>query len=393
MENKERSAGWETFKIWFGIGALMFGTYCGANMASGVYATTYITTLGGGWMWVFLGIFILFMSVCCILSLNVIRCYKVDNYNSYYLTLYGLQKPESNKTLKAFVTVFFDVYTLLMGVVTTAATIALFASLMKTLLNVPILIGSLIAVVMFAVLTVYGAGFLRKFNGVMTIFLAICLTIILVAVISVRGGELSRRICDFTVQESWTGTTLSAHMGMFLSYCCISTSWGGTLSNYSDRIHTKKDAVGSGILIGLMVASLFLMTSLIVLPFLPDVFTSTPILDICRGYFPGILTLIYWIVVIFSVVSTGPTFIFNVSNRFSKVWKTEKISQKMKFFILGMGFLILCLLISGVGLIAICQKGYTLLGKIAIPTIGIPLIISVFRVAKKDKEAVEEKAK
>jgi len=34
----------ERFKIWFGIGALMFGTYCGANMASGVYATTYMVS-------------------------------------------------------------------------------------------------------------------------------------------------------------------------------------------------------------------------------------------------------------------------------------------------------------------------------------------------------------
>ena len=41
----------ERFKIWFGIGALMFGTYCGANMASGVYATTYMVPVGGGWMW------------------------------------------------------------------------------------------------------------------------------------------------------------------------------------------------------------------------------------------------------------------------------------------------------------------------------------------------------
>ena len=46
MENK--SSTWETFKIWFGLGALMFGTYCGANMASGVYASQYIVPLGGG---------------------------------------------------------------------------------------------------------------------------------------------------------------------------------------------------------------------------------------------------------------------------------------------------------------------------------------------------------
>lgn len=50
MEEKTKSSFGESFKTWFGLGALMFGTYCGANMASGVYATTYMVTFGGGWM-------------------------------------------------------------------------------------------------------------------------------------------------------------------------------------------------------------------------------------------------------------------------------------------------------------------------------------------------------
>ena len=46
----QKNSFWESFKIWFGIGALVFGTYCGANMASGAYAAGYIVTVGGGWM-------------------------------------------------------------------------------------------------------------------------------------------------------------------------------------------------------------------------------------------------------------------------------------------------------------------------------------------------------
>lgn len=34
MEYLKKSGFAKTFSIWFGIGALMFGTYCGANMAS-----------------------------------------------------------------------------------------------------------------------------------------------------------------------------------------------------------------------------------------------------------------------------------------------------------------------------------------------------------------------
>ena len=71
MEEKKKRSFWESFKIWFGLGALMFGTYCGANMASGVYATTYMVTFGGGWMWVCLAIFIAIMAFFCAVSLNL----------------------------------------------------------------------------------------------------------------------------------------------------------------------------------------------------------------------------------------------------------------------------------------------------------------------------------
>ena len=46
----EKKSFWESFKVSFGIGALLFGTYCGANMASGAYAAGYMVTVGGGWM-------------------------------------------------------------------------------------------------------------------------------------------------------------------------------------------------------------------------------------------------------------------------------------------------------------------------------------------------------
>jgi len=41
MEYLKKSGFAKTFSIWFGIGALMFGTYCGANMASGVYCNSW----------------------------------------------------------------------------------------------------------------------------------------------------------------------------------------------------------------------------------------------------------------------------------------------------------------------------------------------------------------
>lgn len=76
-------------------------------------------------------------------------------------------------------------------------------------------------------------------------------------------------------------------------YCMTCSSWGSTLSNYSDQIRGKKDAIGSGITIGLPVMLLFAMTGAIVLPFMSEIISGTPILLICRQYLPAVLTAIY----------------------------------------------------------------------------------------------------
>ena len=160
MENK--SSTWETFKIWFGLGALMFGTYCGANMASGVYASQYIVPLGGGWAWVWLAVFCVIMSFFCIIGLNVARAYKASNYNTFYLALWGQHKSDANPVLKTIVTVFFDIYTTLFGMVTVSATIALFAQLMNSLFGIPSAAASIAGVLLFALLTVNEATFWRS---------------------------------------------------------------------------------------------------------------------------------------------------------------------------------------------------------------------------------------
>lgn len=391
MEKKQKSGFGKTFSIWFGLGALMFGTYCGANMAAGTYASTYIVTLGGGWALVWLLMFFAFMSFFCAVGLDFVRVYKVNNYNEYYLALYGVDKPNSNPLIRAVVSIFFDIFTILKGLVNVAATVALFTELMNSLLGIPMLLASAIGILLFAVLTIYGAAFLRKFNSVMTIALIVCLVVILAAVINIRGGVLLSRVGNFQEGLDWSGTTVKAHFFMFLSYCFNTSAWGSTMSNYADQLRDRRDAIGSGVMMGLLVTFLFGITGAIVLPFMPEVMTGTPILMICQKYFSSVLTAIYWVVVILAVVSTAPSFTFNFSNRWAAVWKTKKLSHKAKFFILSFGFLLACGILSQVGLITLVKKGYTALGNIAFFTIIIPIFISIPRIIRKDRAEKTEK--
>lgn len=374
------------YRAWFQISALVFGSYCGANMASGVYATSYIVPFGGGWMWIFLAIFIAFMSFFCVLSLDFIRAWHVNNYNSFYVALWGVDRPGTPPVLRHAVAVFFDIYTTLSSLITVASIIALFSELLCAVVPVPTWVASLIAAATMIALSMHGAEFLLRFNSGKTIALIVSLGVILVCVIVRSGDVLAARLLDLKGGMDWSGMTLTAQFSMLISYCFSTASWGGSLSNYAGKIRTRRDAVCSGILMGMMVGVLFLITGLIVLPYMPEAMVDAPILAVCTNYMPGWVTALYWGIAMFSIVTIGPTFIYSSANRFERVWRTERVPHKVKILTVALVFLGLCLALSRLGLIALCQKGYTAMGNIAIVAIAAPLVYSIVRVRRRDWE-------
>lgn len=149
--------------------------------------------------------------------------------------------------------------------------------------------------------------------------------------------------------------------------------------------------MASGILSGVLAVSLFALTGAIVLPFMPEALAdSAPILTICQNNFSKILVGIYWVTAMFAVISTAPNHPFNISNRFCSVWKSEKVPESIKRLVIAVVFLVVCQIVSGVGLIAIVRKGYTSLGKVATFAIVLPMIVSIFRVRRKDREAAAQ---
>lgn len=366
--------------VWFGLAALVFGAFCGGAMASGAYATSYFARYGGGHMLIFILIFMTIMAVCCILGINVIRAYKVTDYNGFYLALYGLHRDGSNPGLRKIVTLFFDFYTILSGIAACAGAMALFGALANSTTGMPVQAGSLIAAFVFAILSVYGSAFLRKFNTVMTLALTGSLLAVLAAVCAIRGDVLVGLLGNFRTGVDWSGASLATGYTMLISYCFNVGSWGATLSSYSEKIRDQKDAVGSGIMIAIFVSVLFFATSCIVLPFLPEQLNSTPILNICQNYLGSTLTIIYWGVIFIAVITTGPTFAFSIAARFIKLWKNSGIDRKLKVFVIALAFMIVCYFVSLMGLMKIVQILLTSTGAIGAFSIFIPLIISIFRI-------------
>ncbi len=384
MNKDERSFG-QRFKVWFGMGALMFGTYCGGSTAAGAYATGYFNRYGGGHMLLMLLIFFVIMGVCCAVALDFIRAYKVYNFRDFYLELYGINKPEANTVLKKIVTIFFDIYQILNFLLACGACVALLSSLLNTLFGIPLALGGVISVVVFTIIAIRGAGFIRRFNGAMTISITAILVVILICVVRIRGDVLSTYLGSFEIGKDWTDVPINAGYKNFLSFCMMSFAWGSVMCNYAQNVRTKKDAWMSGLLIGIMCTLLLLLTCLIVLPFLPEYFLSTPILMITKDYLPKVITVLYWLMIVFATVSTGPGMAFAVANRFKHLWKSEKVAENVKVIVIVVVFFIACYFVSLMGLMAIVQKGFAMMGTIGGPACGIPLFISLFRVYRKDR--------
>ena len=387
METSTKNSGWKkTFSIWFGIGALMFGQMCGGASASGAYSIGYWARYGGGWMIPFILTFILFASFCSVVGLMVVRAYDVTNYSQYFQAIWGVRGDDANPWLKRIVTVFFDIYLNLTMIMAAAACIALFGEMMNILLGLPMIIGGLMGCVLFAVLAMYGAGFLRKANGFMTITLVAVMFVILGCVIGERGDVLANMIGNFEIGPDWHEATPTAFYSTIIAYCAMQASAGSSLASFADQMRHKKDCIGSGICAGVMQGLVFLLTSLIILPYLPEQLTSAaPILVICQRFAP-VITIVYYIMILFSAASTAPTFVYSFSARFMPMWKSESVSPNVKRFIMGVVYLIVCYVISLAGMMAIVQKGYALLGGIGGIAAGIPMLIAIPRTIKKLKE-------
>ena len=195
-----------------------------------------------------------------------------------------------------------------------------------------------------------------------------------------KGDVLLGLLGNFQVGLDWSGVTLSAGFAGVIAYCFNVGSWGATLASYSERVRDEKDVIGGGITIGIVVSSLFFITSCIVLPYLPEELNSTPILNIIGYLGSPVLLVIYWIVMVFSAVSTGPAFGFSITARFEKLWKGETVSLPVKRLVISLIYMLLCWVISNIGLTNIVTIILGATGTISAFIIWIPLFIAIPRV-------------
>ena len=355
------------FRIAFPVSAVWFGAIVGPSMISGVYESVYFAPYGA-WGIILPMIAMGIAAVVIGMGANVARRFRVYDYNSYSKKLYG--------KFSKILTPVLEIYMVIAMIVGGSAVIAMSSTFLNDLLGIPQLGGALIMAVICIVRVLWGAGLVRSASSLMSVVMIAGLVILAVLIISERSKELGTIISTWYAPEKnsfWIGLPGAVALG--LSNCCNAL----TLSAVEQKVSRTRDCAAIGIISFVMNSTAFIVTTLMLLPYCPEVLTNTiPILSIIHQHLltdvPWLPT-VYTVVMLLALVSSGVPQLHAVASRLRAVYPARIKSPIVKNTISGIIYFTACILISFLGLSNIVSTGYSILGYAAIPLLAIPICI------------------
>ena len=383
MENAEKTRKHSSINMAaISLGAVMFSSYVGPGFASGTQTVQYFLTKG--WVGVFLGVI-----VCGILSFIVeyigtewIRIRRPEHYRENSDFIY-----QNNKTLRLIIGTFKDIFSFLTPVMSVAAQISAVSLLLNSLWGVPEKLGAYGYCVVVLVMALFGAKILRLTGSGLTIaILGVTLYIAVTGIPNAWSGMKEFLALRQTPQD-YGFSTINAwyimiiFMGNFLcgSDACVSASRGVIL--------TKKDVLlkaGTNAILCVLSTLVYTVVFAAGMPGITQ--ESLPTLwalqNICGG--PKGAQILYAILAISAMLSTGIAVIFGVADRWVKPLGKimPKVSTLLRKGMVAVLILAICLWGSKFGIIAIIYYGFVYMGKISWPVLVLlPTILIPIRIA------------
>lgn len=370
MKNKKSSL---QIPVFLGIASVWFGTHAGPGSASGNMTATYYASFGK-WGLITPIIAMGIMAVCIYYALEYSRLKGITSFNEFTKSFFH----PYDKMFSMFYEVTFLVTVLLV----LGGSLATGAEIMKEYLNLPILIGTGLLIVAAMILSMYGEKLVRSSSTVMTVFIVISLTAIVIA-------GLASPESDFIGQ--WQSISFSDHS--FFDATIMAIVYAGFMSagvmanaiSVSEGLKRKKESLKAAA-IG-MIMNVFLILIVVVLLFAyPQNLNDTlPNYTIIGNTNIDILIFAYVLMVVLAVLSSIVSYAFTSVARYSSLLPIkEGMTRDIVTLILLFSS---TFLISLLGLDVIVSQGYKYIGYAVIPTLIIPTMLLGSR---KIKEAEEE---
>ncbi len=362
----------ETLHTAFPVSAVWFGALVGPSMVSGAYSAVYFAPYGA---WGIVLSYLSMIGICLVvgLSANIVRSNHTYEYAHFARVIYGRLSPVLLPIL--------DLFMILAMVVGGSAVLSMAGTFFGDLLGVPVIFGAVIMAVMGILLDLWGAHLVRLSSAVMTPILIVGFVLLTGTGIFSRMDHLWAALSDWSIADKNLGSGLVGAILLGFSNLGMATS----LCSVEQRVTKRSECTWIAVCSLILNGTAFALETLFLLPYCPKALTAqVPATYIIENFIavehPWIHST-YLLVMFFALLSSSAPQLHAVSSRVLKFFPDAKdIRQgKRRNLTIGIIYMVCCVAISSFGLFAIVSKGYSMLAKLGIPLIALPVMFYAVR--------------
>ena len=365
-----------------------FGHACGASMATGRLAVQYcslhgpIGLVGAVVVWIASVVF-------AWIIMEYARITKAENYHDVVKTIYW-----PNRILGSVMNVVWDLITLFSVVVVSGTCIAGSGALLETAFGLNYYIGMLLFVALMLVIFLSGGGVLKKLGGIsapmLVLLIIMCIVIISMGwdnLTDVMTGKLNSQIAPG--KETLGSTVMDG-----ITYGMTQSGFVATGIVYSRQFKSRAETNHACLLGFIFGAASMIMCTLAALAWFPSINEENlPYLTVLQQLegTPGtIFRIVYYVVLYVAYISTSGSLLLGGISRYKLILGKAVKNEAVCTAILIVFFLCASTVIGSMGLKAIVDRGYKILGGMRSWTWFYPLLIlgpiSIHRVNKMLRE-------
>lgn len=351
-----------------------FTTHFGGGFASGAQVLQYYTKFG----WFAVVTPVLAMGLQALVMYFAFKWaydHEVFDYRSWANSFY---KPYE----KIFANIFELIYIIAM-LTATAVAFATGGATIKSAFGLNFLAVTIVIAIVIFLLTIYGAGVVRKAASYLAIFLIVGILVVYLPNVIANWSKITANIAGLKSGEIPSDVTVWDAIVKAILYASFQSSVLGAYIAHSDVFKSRKmikESIAWGFGIN---AGLLLLTVLGVMGFYTDgiLKETVPTLFLVKNGVGAswMVTLISLLIVV-GAVTTGVNLVFGNTQRMVILWgrnedkETRQKNEPKRAKIVSLIIVIITWAIAQFGLIPLVAKGYGMLGYLGIIFIVIPIL-------------------
>jgi len=351
----------------------------GGGYATGREVVQYSARFGALGLWSILVIFAGF-ALIAVLVYEFARVTGSYNYRTFMRHLIGRLWP------------LFDILFIAIAVLVIAIVGSATGEVGNAILGLPYIVGVGLVIVLVAVLNYFGRELIERWKSIGTALIYLMWIALAVSILAGRWGNVREVFAN--------GNTAALDSSSFQSSPTVAAAIivGILYVSYNapslipalftlDRQTARKQAVGAGLLTGVLAIIPFILTYLCIMSFYPtEEVLDAPVpwvamLQQVRG--GGLLAVLFAIVVIYTLVETSTGFIHSLTDRISDSLKESErppLTGTQRALLSG-AVLVVAALLAQIGIIDLVATGYTLMAYAFLALLVLPLVtIGIYKI-------------